>query len=218
MSTRKQVWTPERLEVLLRAVCMHRGGLPRSRKALAEGLGVHPSTLRRWLRRKGGWRGAPAAIPPARLDTLLREMAPTTQDVEREELQGANALAALARLKARRVPLDAWREQDWLSPHRVWVEEGVNGLSLVRFTRVGTRRDHPEPGAQNVRSLVTANRFEAQLVKLAVLREISPWRVRIAGTAGGSERWITGARLRPLEVLYDELRPSLRDPVRGEER
>lgn len=218
MSTRNQVWTPERLEVLLRAVCMRRGGLPRNRKALAEGLGVHPSTLRRWLRRKGGWRGAPAAIPPARLEVLLREMAPTAQDVEREGLQGVNALAALARLKARRVPLDAWREQDWLSPHRVWVEEGVNGLSLVRFTRVGTRRDHPEPGAQNVRSLVVANRFEAQLVKLAVLREISPWRVKITGTAGGSERWVAGARLRPLEVLYDDLRSSMRRPARGEER
>lgn len=218
MNTHRQVWTPERLEVLLKAVCMHRGGLPRTRKALAEGLGVHPSTLRRWLHRKGSWRGAPAAIPPARLEDLLRELAPTAQDVEREELQRANALAALARLKARRVPFDAWREQDWLSPHRVWVEESISGLSLVRFTRVGTRRDHPEPGAQNVRSLVTANRFEAQLVKIAVLREISPWRVRIAGTTGGSERWITGAQLRPLEVLYDELRPSLRDPGRGEER
>ena len=71
----------------------------------------------------------------------------------------------------------------------------------------------PEPGAQNVRSLVTANRFEAQLVKLTVLREVSPWRVKVAGATGESERWITGARLRPLEVLYDELGNSLRDPV-----
>lgn len=218
MSTRPPVWTPERLEVLLRAVCMHRGALARSRKELAAGLGVHPSTVRRWLRRRGGWRGAPAAIPPERLDALLREVAPTAEDVEREELQEVNALAALARLKARRVPLGAWREQNWLSEHRVWVEEGVSGMSLVRFTRVGTRRDHPEPGAREVRSLVTANRFEAQLVKLAVLREVSPWRVRVSGTAGGSERWVSGARLRPLEVIYDELRPAMGRPARSPER
>ncbi|WP_233191009.1 hypothetical protein, partial [Brachybacterium sp. UMB0905] len=56
-------------------------------------------------------------------------------------------------------------------------------------------------------------RFEAQLVKLTVLREVSPWRVKVAGATGESERWITGARLRPLEVLYDELGNSLRDPV-----
>lgn len=215
MSPRQPVWTPARLEVLLRAVCVRRDVAVRSKKDLAAGLGVHPSTVRRWLRRKGGWRGAPAAIPAGRLEELLREVAPTVEDLEREHYQERNAQAALARLRARRVPLEAWREQDWLSPHRVWVEEQVSGLSLVRLTRIGTRRDHPEPGSEEVRSLDTRNRFEAQLVKLAVLREVSPWRVRLRGTSGGSERWISGARMSPLEVVYDELRPTLGRPGSG---
>lgn len=212
------VWTPARLEVLLRAVCVRRGVLARSKKDLAAGLGVHPSTVRRWLHRKGGWRGAPAAIPAGRLEELLREMAPTAEDLEREAFQESNARAALVRMKARRVPLEVWKEQDWLSPHRVWVEEEVSGMALVRLTRMGTRRDRPEPGSKDVRSFVTTNRFEAQLLKLAVLREVSPWRVRLGGTSGGTERWIAGARLRPLEMIYDELRPSLgRRAVWGEE-
>lgn len=208
MSTSRAVWTPVRLEVLLRAVCLRRGVVARSKKDLAAGLGVHPSTVRRWLRRKGGWRGAPAAIPAGRLDELLREIAPTSEDLDRELLQEKNARAALARLRARRVPLTSWKDQGWLTAHRVWVEEEVNGMSLVRLTRVGTRRDRPEPGVREVRSLETANRFEAQLVKGAVLREVSPWRVRVRGATGGSERWVSGARLRPLEVIYDELRAS----------
>src|SRR5699024_7320672 len=158
---------------------LRRGTPARTRKDLAAALKVHPSTVRRWLSRRGGWKGAPAAIPERRLEELLREISPTSEDVERERFQEDNARKALERLRARRVPLAAWREQDWLSPHRVWVEDQVNGTSVVRLTRVGTRRDHPEAGSQNVRSVVVANRFEAQLVKAAVLREVSPWRVRL---------------------------------------
>lgn len=202
----RPVWTPARLEVLLRLVALRRETPARTRKDLAAALKVHPSTVRRWLARRGTWKGSAAAIPARRLEELLREVSPTGADLEREQFQEDNAQKALERLRARRVPMTAWREQEWLSAHRVWVEDQVNGTSVVRLTRVGTRRDHAEAGSQNVRSVVVANRFEAQLVKAAVLREVSPWRVRLAGMAGGSERWISGAKLRPLEVLHDEIR------------
>lgn len=202
----RPVWTPVRVEILLRLVSQRRGTPARTKKDLAAALQVHPSTVRRWLTRSGSWKGSPAAIPARRLEELLREISPTPADREREQFQEDNARKALERLRARRAPLTAWREQDWMSPHRVWVEDQVNGTSVVRLTRVGTRRDHAEAGSQNVRSVVVSNRFEAQLVKATVLREVSPWRVRLAGMSGGSERWISGAKLRPLEILHDEIR------------
>lgn len=200
----RPVWTPARVEALLRLVCLRRDVLARTRRDLAAGLGVHPSTVRRWLRRRGSWKGAPAAIPQGRLEELLREVAVTPADAEREAFQESNAHKALARLRAGRVPLAPWREQQWLVEHRVWVEDRPEGSSAVRLTRVGTRRDRAEPGAENVRSLIVANRFEAQLVKAAVLREVSPWRVRLPGLPGGAERWISGAKVRPLEVLHED--------------
>lgn len=205
MAEGKVVWTPVRLEVLLRVVCSQRGVLPRTRAQMAHALGVHPSTLRRWGK-KGSWRSAPAAIPPARLEGFLAEVRPSGEDLRREEFQIVNALGALERLRERRVPLPAWKQQGWLLPHRVWVESFAGGLSSVRLTRVGTRRDRGEPGVQDVRALEVATRFDAQLLKGAVLREVGPWRVRSAGISGGSERWVTGAALRPLEVLMDEAR------------
>ena len=202
----RPVWTPEKLEVLLRLVCLHRGVIARTKKDIAAGLGVHPSTVRRWMSRRGKWRSAPAAIPVARLEGFLRELGPSAEDLEREAFQAQNARRALARLKARRTPLEAWRDQGWLTEHRVWVEDQPNGLSIVRLTRVGTRRDHPQAGSESVRSLRVPNRFEAQLLKAAVLRGVAPWRVRLAGVSGGTECWISGAALRPLELLHDEAR------------
>lgn len=201
----RPVWTPARVEVLLRLVCLRRGAPARTRRDLAAGIGVHASTVRRWLTRKGAWKGAPAAIPGTRLEGLLREIAPSSEDRERERFQEDNARKALERLRERRVPLPAWREQDWLSSHRVWVEDQINGTSVVRLTRVGTRRDHAEAGSENVRSMVVANRFEAQLLKAAVLDEVAVWRVRLPSIPGGAERWISGAKLRPLEVLHDQI-------------
>lgn len=209
-SSARPVWTPARVEALLHLVCLGRGALARTRRDLAAGLGVHPSTVRRWLTRRGGWKGAPAAIPRRRLEALLREVSLSREDVEREAFQEDNARKALARLRSGRVPLAPWREQDWLTAHRVWVEDRVDGSSAVRLTRVGTRRDRAEPGSESVHSVVVANRFEAQLVKAAVLREVSPWRVRLSGIAGGAERWISGAKTRPLEILYEDVVRSVR--------
>lgn len=207
----RPVWTPDRVEVLLRLMCLHRGIPARSRRDLAAGARVHPSTVRRWLTRKGPGKGAPAGIPSRRLEGFLRELEVSGADAEREQFQEQNALKALERLREGRVPLPAWREQDWLSQHRVWVEEQSVGTSSVRLTRVGTRRDRGEPDAHNVRAMVVRNRFEAQLLKRAVLREVSAWRVRLTGLPGGAERWISGARLRPLEVLYDEMLQEVSD-------
>ena len=202
----RQVWTPPRLELLLRAVCLSRGCAVTSRAGMARALEVHPSTVRRWLRRKGGWRGAPAAIPEARLEGFLHEVRPSADELEREKLQEENAWGALVRLRAGRVALPAWKSLDWMSEHRVWIEQGVLGFGSVRFTRIGTRRDRPEAGAVSVESAVMPSRFEAVLLRAAVLAEVHLWRVCLRGMPGGSSLWISGVPMRSLDLIAEDIR------------
>ena len=207
---RGAVWTVERVLALLRGVARVRGVSVRSNAALARALGVHPGTVRRWLRPVGEWRGAPASIPEKRLKGYLAEVAPSVGDREREEFQRLNALEALRRLRSRRVPFEAWSAQNWLDEHRVWVLDLPSGLSSVRFARVGAKRDRAEPGSIHVRSVVVANRFEAVLVKGAVLRAVDSWRVRVSGVSGGSELWVTGAGFNELDLVLEEVRREVK--------
>lgn len=172
--------TGEQLNRLLAAVYGYGRGNRPDAVAAADAFGVKPATVRRWLHGSGT---APARIPAARLDALVAAHRPDAAVVRQEQLDRANAQAALAKIVPGRprTVLPAWRDQGWLKPHVVAIVD----YPLMGMAGVVTARDEPgekllrsaiAPGGQVAQQLLLTTRFAARLVAAEVLAEVSELR------------------------------------------
>ena len=214
------VWTPSRVNVLLDVYAFNRAvskGVekaaavyisdPRNRAVM---LGASVDEVSSWLERSPGSRGASAAIPVERLESFLSSCRPGVDDYVREADWKRNAFTALDRLYVRRlVPFQRWRELHWLDPYRVYVTSAreVSGLLRIGSVRVGTDREKPYRYLAN--SVVVRNRFEAELVKLAVLSDVDPARLVVGIGKGKTHTWIADARVPNLELIRDRVLKEL---------
>ncbi|MGQ4519135.1 hypothetical protein ACUH92_08940 [Dermabacteraceae bacterium CCM 9520] len=217
---REIVWTPKRVETLLKVRAFNCVAVPGSedwasgyvdnRANLAATLGVSPSSVSRWLRRKNAHRGAPAAIPESRLREFLAECRPSDADYVREADWKRNSRSALDRLYFRRlVPFPRWKQLHWLDPHRVYMVDlkSIAGLSRIGVVRVGIKRE--KPFSQLASSIVVRNRFEAELVKLSVLADVDSARLVVGSGKGKTHTWITDVRVPNLELVRDRVLKEL---------
>jgi hypothetical protein len=144
--------------------------------AVAQYVGVTPSTVRRWI------RGGPRAnrrrptIPQRRIAQLQRG----PQIVERRsEQQYQYALEALGALGDESSILPVWRQQGWLDQHSVAIVE-IHGKPWhqVVVTKANRRAiDALRRRATVLDSITLPTRFHAQVLAHAVMTRQQAWRV-----------------------------------------
>lgn len=167
---------------------------------------VARSTVRRWI------SGAQLAIPPARLEPILRRRRPLRRVLHQEELQHRRNLKLLERaaLGRGRGNLQEYAGRGWLDQHLVLVledpERPLRRIAIVRDQR--RARQDAARGARIVDVTLADTKFAAEQVRHEILTAVEPWRVvvpppgkRGPGTErrgrGHTQTWLASAPLPP---------------------
>lgn len=203
MTIRGPVWTPRRLRWLLPVAAAARAGddgvrSGRTQRSVAEALGVSVRTVQRWCQGTSG-KASRARIPQKRLEWLLELAQPDNRLLDQEERERQFARGALERVRVKRlVPLPAWRQQEWMKPHRVLVWESSRGFQQVILFRHDARRASRSIPGEIVDYFDCSDQFEAQLIKLRLLGDLDMWRMQVPPSwvrSGRSACWMADAPL-----------------------
>lgn len=169
------VWTTGQLRAAIGIVLGHTVHGHPDLPAFAARLGISVRTAQRWTTLAGGL-DCPAGMPIARQGQVRAALGPdegTLEDETREARYAREATDVIAMPRQRYVK-PAWRQRNWLEPHRVFIADVDEQIRQVRVARVGTRDDNPD--ARLSREL--PHKFLADLAALNVLRQVSAWRLR----------------------------------------
>lgn len=199
MTTRQgPLWTQARLKrvMTLRFGANRSGGVDTA--AAAQAMGVHRSTIQRWLRATHG--RSLAHIPTRRLEQLIALLTPSDETLAREKQQAEYAQKAIARMKLPRKTgiKPAWKTQRWTEPHTVMIiaiaHLGIRQVAVVRTDRLTEAKPHRRGRILDRTQVPT--RFHATALTYEVLDQVGPWRFRAGHhqvTQGYTQAWLNDA-------------------------
>ncbi|MEE3755223.1 hypothetical protein [Mycobacterium intracellulare] len=151
-----------------------RGGI--NIDAIADYVGVTPSTVRRWVSGGNQHNRRRAPIPAQRIEQLQRGPALSERRNQQQHRYWLNARASVENGTG---ILESWRTQKWLEPHEVvviavtgkpWHQVAVTNGSRRAVTELRRRGERLE-------SATVPTRIHAQLLADAVMTRQQNWRI-----------------------------------------
>ncbi|NAZ88454.1 hypothetical protein [Kineococcus indalonis] len=210
-------WTLEELRHAARLAFTTGPGERVDTAALAAAAGVSPRQVQRWL----GGHARPGQQAAHRLRAALLPAPDVLQRQEDDARNAAEAAAEVERASQRdgafSSPVALWAERGWLGEHLLLVvlnpdlgyaRAGVVGAHAPNVARLRTSPPRPAsvPGGrwQVLDAYGTGHRFDAVVLRHALLREVGPWRTRVHPDRmpkGHSDGWLAGAPVPDLSRL-----------------
>lgn len=193
---RRPMWTRARLmRVLKLRYGQNRLGHVNT-AAAAEGMGVSPRTMQRWLAGRTGRQVA--HLPPARREQLVELLTPSAERVRDEQREADYARRALEQAQRPDGILPSWSERGWMEPHQVLLlavrSLGVRQLAINRVS--APRSETLRRRGEVLSTLVVPTRFHATAVLRQVLQDVQPWRFQTSPSQvrqGMTQCWLDDA-------------------------
>ncbi|WP_432571948.1 hypothetical protein [Kineococcus sp. SYSU DK005] len=210
-------WTLEELRHAVRLVFAAGPGERVDTAALAAAAGVSERQVQRWL----GGHAQPGAGTAQRLRAALLPAADVLQRQEDDARNAADAAVEVRRALEQDGVLDGraavWAERGWLGEHLLLVvanpdlgyaRAGVVAAHAPHVARLRTSKPRPAsvPGGlwQVLDAYATDHRFDAVLLRHALLQHVGPWRVAVHPALvpkGHSDGWLAAAGVPDLSRL-----------------
>ena len=164
--------------------------------AAAQGMGVSPRTMQRWLAGRSGRQVA--HLPPRRREQLVELLTPSAERVRDEHREGDYARRAIEQVQRLDGVLPAWKERGWLEPHQVLLlairPQGIRQIAVNRLS--ASRSETLRRRGAVLSTLVVPTRFHATAVVRQVLHDVQPWRFQASPSQarqGMTQCWLDDA-------------------------
>lgn len=171
------MWTRERLRWACQVSFAPTATTRVPTAALAVAVGVHPTTLRRWLRAAGEDL---STLGEPRWTRLAALWSPRPTQLAQEELNADYAREAINTIDSPGSPeaVQWWRQQRWLEPHLVSVVARVPGLQQIVVSRADMSRSAAVRRRGAVEDFqIVETRFHGTLLATKVLHDLANWRI-----------------------------------------